>query len=108
MKTGAGKAHMITSYDLVHVILRNEVADWETYRSVIKYDRRRARYYLSGKVIDYPGHNNLAIVIVPEQYSEAYRKARKVADKYVFLTFIHLGHIEYILLPFNALDWWGE
>jgi|GEM_PF-1780416 len=107
MKTGAGKALIITSYDVVHVILKNEAADWEAYRSVLKYDRRRARYYFSGKVIDYPGHNDLTIVIVPEQYSEAYRKARKIADKYAFLIFIHLGHIEYILLPFNALDWIG-
>ena len=95
----------LTNYDSVFIILKEAAEKHEGYKGVVKFDKSRKKYFLSGKIFNEEKPKSHAFTFVPEKNIEAFNKAKKYSDKQEYLIFVMFGHIDYITLPFDGFDW---
>jgi hypothetical protein len=77
----------------------------EGYKSFVKFDKIRKKYFLSGKIIQEEKPKSHAFTFVPEKNIELFKKAKKQIDKQEYLIFVLFGHIDYITSQFDSFDW---
>jgi hypothetical protein len=98
-------AYNLINYDSVFIILKDKAEMYESYKGVVKHDAGKKKYFLSGKLIEDTHPISQTLAFVPETNMEAFKKAKKYIDKKKFMVNIPFGHIDYITLPFESLDW---
>ena len=72
----------------------------------IKLDKKKNKYYLVGKVIQmegYPRYHTLAFI--SDKNVAAFNQAKTFIDKKKFVQTVLFGHIDYLTVMFDSLDW---
>ena len=99
-------AYNLLKYDLIYFIVKKELADEFNHKEFLRYDEKKGKHYLKGRIVEVPGVTaRQAFVFLDVRKYESFHLEKKVEVKRRLVRIIPFTFIEAIVVKMEHVDY---